>query len=437
VGLAACGADRAGIHDLEEELEPLEIHAKLVCVDMRILHGLGWARPPIITPMTRSWGQLSLLKAALLGTLGCSQASPPGKGDSQIPDLSRVSAVEVTTVTTVQASTGIFLSPRPQQVRPAYVERGEEGAAGVAMPSVELDRAKVDSALLFSSAQSDAAPLQLSATFSALGQQGEPLPQHFFPALEAEGSKAGWALELRNRVADDEPETWTEWGGWQAFGGLGVGATASNDAAPAATLDYELLGLSSPVVLTAEGDDIVITNRSDQPIAKVMLVYSHADGVGITVVADLGPGMRRETMTGPKEHDAEELLQHARGQLEEFFGETLGPELGRAVARAKSVPFLETRGLRLIYLLDEQRAPAAIALPQGLRQERRFVISHAEVLAPADEHDVLGLLEAGVEPSEIPSRLGRFARAKLEVARLLGNEQVQQQSSQLLESLTE
>ncbi len=401
---------------------------------MRILHGLGSVRLGIITLMTRSWGQLGLLGAALLGAPGCSEANSPAEGEAQAHDLSHLSAVEVTTVTTVQASTGIFLSPRPQQMRPAYVERGQDGSASVDAPSFELDRAKVDSALLFSSEQGYAGPLELSARFSALAQQGEPLPQHFFPALEADSDMAGWPLELRDSVAV-VTDTWTEWGGWQAFGGLGIGAAASDDAAPAATLDYELLGLASPVVLTAEGDDIVITNRSQQPIAKVMLVYSHADGVGISVVADLGPGMRRETTTGPKEHNAEELLRRARVELEQFFGETMGPELGRAVARAKSVPFLETHGLRLVYLLDEQQAPAEIALPRGLRQQQRFVISHAEVLAPADEQQVLGLLETGVEPSEVPGQLGRFARAKLEVARLLGDEQVQQQSSQLLESL--
>jgi hypothetical protein len=384
----------------------------------------------------RSWGQLGLLGAALLGALGCSEATDPAdEAPSGAQVLSQLSAVEVTTVTTVQASTGVFLSPRPLQVRPPYVELGLAGTAGAESPSAELDRAKVDSALLFGSASGDLASARLSATFSALAEQDEPLPQHFFPALEARGHQATWPLLLQGR-ASNATDTWTEWDGWQAFEGLSVTEPGST-AAPAATLDYEMVGLSSPLVLGSDGRSIVITNRSQLSIAKALLIYAHENGVGISVVADLGPGMRRETTLGPKERNPEELLRLGRIELESFLGESMGPELGRAVARAKSVPFLETLGLRLIYLLDEQQGPAALTLPAGLSQQRRFVISHAEVLEPADEERVVALLQTAIQPREVPEQLGRFARAKLEVAGLLGDEQVRQQSSTLLQSLAE
>ena len=404
---------------------------------MRILHGLGAPGLAIIVRMMRSWDKLGLVGGAFAGLLGCSQAADPSPEDSGAT-LSELSAVEVTTVTTVQASTGVFLSPRPQQMRPAYVEQGRDGAAAVDAPSVDLDRAKVDSALLFSSKKRIAAGLPLLATFSSLSAEDEPLPQHFFPALEADGPRAAWPLELRAGASQDATDLWTEWDGWRAFAGFSIGAAGSDESAPAATLDYEVLGLQSPLVLTSEGEDIIITNRSEQAIAKVLLVYSHPDGVGVREVLDLGPGMQRVTTTGPKEHNAEVLLQRARAQLAAFFSENMGPELGPAVAQSKSIPFLETQGLRLIYMLDEAQAPAALALPAGLSEQRRFVVAQAEVLAPAEEEHVLGLLDtAELTAGELPNQLGRFTRAKLEVARLLGNPHVQQQSADLLQTLSE
>lgn len=404
---------------------------------MRILHGLDIPRLAIIVPMTRSCGQLGLLGVALLGALGCSEAADPADEGAHPAQVSQLNAVEVTTLTTVQASTGIFLSPRAQQTRPTYVEQGRAGNAGGEPPSADLDRAKVDSALLFSIAQGEVTSARLSATFSALAEQDESLPQHFFPELEAQGRRASWPLLLRAAApVSDVAETWSEWGGWQAFGGLSVGESGAVTA-PAATLDYEMVGLRSPLVLGSDDRDIVITNRSEQAIAKALLIYAHQNGVGINVVADLGPGMRRETRLGPKEHNPEELLRRGRLQLEQFFGESMGPELGRAVARAKSVPFLETLGLRLVYLLDPRMGPAPLTLPASLAQQRRFVISHAEVLVPEEEQQVLALLQTPVEPRELTSQLGRFARAKLEVAGVLGDEQVRQQSAALLQSLAE
>jgi hypothetical protein len=402
---------------------------------MPILHGFGQAALAIIVRMTRSWGQLGLFSGALAGLLGCGEAAE-GSPDAETP--SGLSAVEVTTVTTVQASSGIFLSPRPQQTRPAYVERGRDGEAQVSVPSAELDRAKVDSALLFRSDTDLPETVQLQATFSSLAGQAEPLPQHYFPALSSDGARANWPLELKAPASGAATDAWTEWDGWQAFPGLFVGAADAAEAAPAATLDYEMLGLQSPLVLSSEGEDILVTNRSQQTIASALLVYSHAGGIGVRVVGDLGPGMQRVTTTGPKEAPAAELLDKARLQLEAFFAGSMGANVGMAVARAKSIPFLETQGLRLIYLLDPQQAPASIALPAGLAEQRRFVLCQAEVLTSAEEANVVGLLDSSeLAASDVTSTLGRFTRAKLEVARLLGSEHAQAEASALLESLSE
>jgi hypothetical protein len=93
-----------------------------------------------------------------------------------------------------------------------------------------------------------------------------------------------WPITLGAAAPGAERDTWTEWDGWRGFGGLLV------DAAPAATLDYELLGQMAPLVLSAEGEDILVANRSTQTIAKTLLVYVHAGGIGIRVVDSLAPG---------------------------------------------------------------------------------------------------------------------------------------------------
>jgi hypothetical protein len=377
--------------------------------------------------MTRSWGQLGLVGLALLGLAGCSDS-----GDETLPELElgQLTAVEITTVTTVQASSGVFLSPRPRQARPRYVQTGVLDNAEGIEPS-EVDRVKVDSALLF---QADARGRALLAgRFESSSDQ--PLPQHFFPVLEAADEGARWDIALRpagSIVTDD----WTEWGGWRAYPGLRVGADA--DGAIAATLDYEALGLRSPLTLTMNGERVIVTNHSQQAIHGALLIYDHADGVGVELVDDLDPGGWEDTATGPKEHNPERLLLEARERLEAFMSERLGAEFGPAVARAKSVPFLETPGLRLVYLLDEQQAPAPIALPEGLAARQRFVICQAEVMIPSEEQHTLELLRAPeLDAVEVTLGLGRFARAKLEGAKLLGDAPVQAQAATLLETLTE
>ncbi len=371
--------------------------------------------------MAGSWRASLLLAAVSSGICGCADGAAAPAPEEPSADLSELEAVEVTTVTTVQGSSGIFLSPRPQQERPAYLEaRAGLGSGTVDAPSAELDRAKVDSALLFRGPGTQ--PLRVEASLPDVEAQ------HYFPALEGKR----WPIVVGGASSGADSPVWSEWDGWRAFAGRSVSD------APAATVDYERLGLQSPVVLTSEGDDLItVTNRSSQAIPKALLVYSHSGGIGISAVTELGPGMRKVTTPGPKEGPPTLLLDKARGELEAFFTESAGPELGRAMAQSKSIPLLETLGLRLIYLLDDAHAPAAVALPRGLAERRRFVVAQAEVLLPTEERHVVSLLEDGLEPAQVPLELGRFSHAKLELGSLNGDAQVQAHAAELLQTLAE
>jgi hypothetical protein len=350
--------------------------------------------------------------------LGCSNQAEP----SAPADLADLSVVEVTTVTTVQGASGIFLSPRPQQARPDYVEQSDAlGSGAVDAPSPELDRAKVDTALLFSG--------NGATDYDFAAELVEVEAQHFFPGVDG----ARWPLEVAGEVSAPDAAAWNEWDGWGAYAGLSVRG------APAATLDYERIGMPSPLVLSSDGDDqIAITNRSQESISKALLVYSHSLGIGIRAVEDLGPGMRKITTPGPKEGPPLQLLDKARGELEAFFSETAGAELGATMARAKSVPFLETHGLRLIYLRTDRAVPQAIGLPEAVGDRRRLVVAQAEVILKSDETRVVELLQAGsLSADNVTTELGRFSHAKLELASLGGDAALQQSAAELIRALPE
>lgn len=374
---------------------------------MPFLHERGAEGASIIATMTGFWARLGCLGVLVAVPAGCS-------GEDEPAALSQLSVVEVTTVTTVQGSSGIFLSPRPQLLRPDYVESGASASAPSGEPSVEDDRAKVDTALLFRASKAQ--------RFSFEATLPDVEAQHFYPAL----SGRTWPIELLGDHSDASSDDWTEFAGWRAYGGLTI------DDAAAATFDYERLGLRSPLVVSmeepssadipVENQTLLVTNRSLQPVARALLIYSHAGGIGVREVGNVAPGRAEMTATGPKEGPATELLDKARGELTDFFAEELGPELAAAVARAKSIPFLETHGLRLIYLLNDADAPAGVGLPTGVGAQRRVCIGQAEVFPQVEEAQVLELLDADdVSASDVAAELGRFARAKLEVATLNGS----------------
>jgi len=180
---------------------------------------------------------------------------------------------------------------------------------------------------------------------------------------------------------------------------------------------FELAGERRPLLLSTEGDSLLVTNRSTHGIARALLVYSHPGGVGVTVLEALEPGEHRVTVLGPKEHPPETLLELARQQLTDFFGASVGPELAPAMAAAKSLPFLETPGLRLIALLDEDQGAAAVSFPASVSGQQRVVLSHSEILKPEEEARVLSaLIDPGVGVEQALASFGRFTQAKLEFA---------------------
>src|SRR4051812_34957189 len=100
---------------------------------------------------------------------GCSageaSTSPP---PSELGPPSALRVVEVTTVTTVQGSSGDFLSPRPSVVPPAYLEPGS-AAPSVSFPEAPsaTDRAKLETTLLFQADGPGSASFHLDASLSS------------------------------------------------------------------------------------------------------------------------------------------------------------------------------------------------------------------------------------------------------------------------------
>lgn len=372
-------------------------------------------------PTTLTGSEVCLAFAVVLG--GCGTSHDAGAPSDEGKTI-QLEVVQVTTLTTVQGSSGSFLSPSPQQDVPSYVGRAAAETAGEATNG--LDRAKVDLALLFQSS-SQARPTQLDARLRPSGS-GEWSPiEHYFPVVEPVGGGADWPLE----VLDDSvtpADVSREWSGWQAFGGLSVRQpTAARDAivpsAAVATLDFEVRGAPSPLVLTGDWDDLVVTNRSGHTIERALLVYSHAGGIGVTEVNQLGPGDSSVTGLAPKEHPAAVLLELARDQLRGFFAARVGEELAAAIADAKSIPFLETQGLRLISMLETSEAPATLELSVPTSMRRHVVVSHSEILKPDEEAHVLSVVaDETLDAAHVFDELGRFSEGKLEYAVANGDE---------------
>jgi hypothetical protein len=350
-----------------------------------------------------------------LSICGCGASDPVVARDA--PGTSSIAVVQVETVTTVQSSAGWFLSPTPERVVPDYVEGSREAANA---ESTEPERAKIEIALLFRATQAGSFSQQLDAQLVSANAAPWSTVEHCFPHVEQSAALVTWPLAVSSvAVADLDSTVSSEWRGWQDFRGLGVrGKTGLADlSVPVATLDFETNGLSSPLLLSTEGDSLLVTNRSTHGIARALLVYSHPGGVGVTVLEALEPGEHRVTVLGPKEHPPETLLELARQQLTDFFGASVGPELAPAMAAAKSLPFLETPGLRLIALLDEDQGAAAVSFPASVSGQQRVVLSHSEILKPEEEARVLSaLIDPGVGVEQALASFGRFTQAKLEFA---------------------
>ncbi len=342
----------------------------------------------------------------------------------------------MTTLTTVQASSGLFLSPSPQQDVPSYIALGEPSSP--IDPVDGFDRAKVDLALLFQSPPAGNLPALEAELRPTSAGEWSPI-EHYFPAVAPAAGGAHWPLEVFRAGAVDAAGISTEWSGWQAFGGLGVRQpmAEAEASAAAATLDFEVRGTPSPLVLTlTDTEQLLVTNQSGQAIERALLIYSHAGGVAVTVVSALGPGASSITTLGPKERPPEQLLELARGALADFFAASVGAELGAAIANAKSIPFLETHGFRLISLLDASQAPATVEFSQPLATQRHVVVSHSEILKPEEEARLLTVVaDDTLDVATVSGDLGRFSEGKLEFAASSGDAAVSARAATLLEQL--
>lgn len=345
-------------------------------------------------------------------TSGANPNSEPSTSDAQLE------VAQVTTLTTVQASSGSFLSPNPQQDVPSYVARAELSAP---RPLDGSERARVDVALLF---QSPSAPSSTLPAFEAeLAPQGggawSPV-EHHFPSVSVAANRVRWSIEAFRGAASYADNISSEWGGWQAFGGLQVRSPSApgEASAAAATLDFEVQGARSPLVLTlSESGELVVTNQSNATVERALLIYSHAGGVAVTALDAFGPGAKRITTLGPKERPPEELLERGRALLADFFAASVGAQLAKALAEAKSIPFLETRGFRLISLLGEAQAPARLDVSTPIASRRQVVISHSEILKLEEEARVVEVVaDRAIDVAHVATELGRFSEGKLEFA---------------------
>ncbi len=362
---------------------------------------------------------------------GCG-TGPAAKTDTE---GTKLDVVQVTTLTTLQASSGLFLSPSPQQNLPAYVALGAPSTP--VQPVDGFDRAKVDLTLLFQSAAAGALPELEAELRPASTGEWSPI-SHYFPSVVPTASGVRWPLQPVREVVDNAGIS-SEWSGWRAFGGLSVREPTGNVdlSASVASLDFEVRGAPSPLVLTLnDADELVVTNQSGQAIARALLIYSHTGGVAVTVVQALGPGASSITTLGPKERPPEALLELGRAALADFFAASVGPELGAAMADAKSIPFLETHGFRLISMLDASQAPAMLEFSGATTTRQHVVVSHSEILKPEEEARLVTVVaDATLDAAQVQSDLGRFSEGKLEFATTSDDAALSARATSLLNQL--
>ena|GEM_PF-1313432 len=397
----------------------------------------GCSAPSAGTGAVNAGGALNLAGATNVGGASGGGEMAHAGAANEMPSASPIAVVQVETVTTVQSSAGSFLSPTPEQLVPAYVERGTSGLN--AEQAAEQERAKIDVALLFRSAGADDVDQALDVRLVSANTAPGSTIDHYFPHVERVADSVDWPLSISSAAAVDlDGSISPEWRGWQDFRGLAVRdrTRTSELGVPAATLDFQASGLSSPLLLTAQGESLLVTNRSSHSIARGLLIYSHPGGVAVTAIDALGPGERAVTVLGPKEHPAGVLLERARGQLTEFFAASVGSELASAMAAAKSIPFLETQGLRLVALLNDELEPVAVSYSAPMTTVQRVVISHSEILKPEEEARVLDVVkDPSLDADQALATFGRFTQAKLEFAAQSADATVSANATTLLTEL--
>lgn len=399
--------------------------------------------------LVRNLGFLGPLCAWVIGCSpdpGISKSADAG-GPGLVPQAdaatpSKLELVQVTTVTTLQAPDGTFISPVPLRSVPKFVSQRE--ATQDPDAAFTKDPAQLDLALLFQGGNTGgSAPVALDAKFSLpelAGGQGVWVQSVFPGTLTSEGDAASWPIFLHRSTPNASVATeYLEWTGWQTFGGWSIGTAqggAEDVLAPAATLDLRMGAYSAPLVVTTDGVDVTIKNRSAQAFERMLLVYSHEGGIGVRVIDDLPELATVSVLLGPKEGPNYLQLQVAQERLTELFLEPLGDAIAPALARARSVPLLETQGLRVIALSRGVAGEGAEVSTGAVTTTTTIELIHAEVIEPKEADRVQTLLAGDeIAVADLAVVLGRFAEAKLELASRTSDSVVASRALNLLSQL--
>jgi hypothetical protein len=343
---------------------------------------------------------------------------------------------DVSVLTTVQSSKGKRLTASPARALPAFVQTFATLDASVATSTVDIT-------LVFKSetARSSGQAFSVSGSIeSANVQGGSASLREVYPSVVGAASTVDWVLRLSAPAAAEALiSEFPEWFGWRAYGGLLVQANAEIvgfDGAPGATLSMAIQGAAPSFALENDGETVFVDNNTQQAFGKLLLVKSHDGGIGITVLNSVKPGDHIETLFGPKEGNTVLQLTEARNTLRAFFAEQLSDTLADTLTEAKSGPFLEVKGVRLIGLVESpMAAPVRFALPVNAQH---VAVVHAEVLLSEEEQRVEQLL-LQTPPSDVASAvsaLGRFTQAKLQLASESADPDVRARAVQLLTDLS-
>lgn len=367
--------------------------------------------------------------------LGCSAREPAGnRGRSSAGTAAEqrdLVVTEVSSLLTVQSSSGVALSPTPRRPQPEYL-------SVYRLERVASTRARVDIELLFRSdmLSDERSPATLDGTFEldGLWHADRHRFAELYPALDVSANQGRWQVSLLPGAAISSDDH-SEWSGWGTYGGITVGSAASTSTAPGASLAAELSGVVHPLTLRFEDNTVFVTNGTAHTFQTVLLIKSHAGGVGLRVLEDLSPGVTIETGFGPKELGYWDLLDRAQSEVQAFWANQLDDDLSRALTAARTAPWLQEYGVRAVALLDD--AGAAPVDFEDASAVNHVTVLHAEVLPDDEEQRVLDALAQGSvrDAASAVQAFGRFTEAKLEVAAVSAEPAIAELATELLKQL--
>ncbi|MEP6653401.1 MAG: hypothetical protein ABJA82_08590 [Myxococcales bacterium] len=179
-----------------------------------------------------------------------------------------------------------------------------------------------------------------------------------------------------------------------------------------------------PLTIDVDANGLVnIHNQSSDSSPAVYLLRVHAGGGAIV---DLGPLAAGGHITGVpmpaggKEHDLSVYVKNAQDRIAQAVqGTGLYADEARAMVETWSRSYFQSYGLRILYVVP--RAWTDSLLPLTIeptpRELVRTLMGRVEVLAPAEENDLLARAVAasagGVPASTVIKELGRLAEPKL------------------------